>query len=126
MNLQYSFGSSLATMDYLFNIGVSSPPLQSFKPFSVSVESGSGKIIGQGWGIDIWHYGILSDAERAVFRAVCPGLSAEAYIRTYNDSLATPVWEVYRTIMLWTPEAEDRELEFRKSVTFNFRLLEKI
>lgn len=122
---EYAIGTTAAALAYLFDLGIPAPR-QTFKPFSKALESGAGSPIGMGWGIDEWYWGFIQDTPRGVLKGLCAGLSSQVHIRTYNDSLASPEWEVYRARMIWTPEAEDRENNNRMKFGLIFRLLEKI
>lgn len=125
MRDQYAIGASLETMQYLFQLRIKSP-LAEFKPYSRAVTSGSLNIIGQGFPTALWVWNVIDTTERNIFKALCPGLSAQVWMRTLNDSLAAPAWETYRANMLWTPEAEDRQVASRLKFSLTFRLLEKI
>lgn len=125
MRYRYAIGATLGTMQYLFALKIK-PPRNAFAPYAIARRTGSGQVIGQGWGRETWDWGFLTDTERAPLKTLCSGLSGEVYITTYNDSLATPAWETYRVIMLWTPEAEDRQSDTRMKFALPFRLLEKI
>jgi hypothetical protein len=125
MRYQYAIGSTLESMQYLFNLKIL-PPRSEFTPHSVVKMTGSGKAVGQGWATDAWDWGFISDTARTVLKSLCSGLSATVYVRTYNDSLSTPAWETYRAILLWTPQSEDRQNDNRLKFSIMFRLLEKI
>lgn len=120
---RHAIGTTIENLASLKSLGVT-PPLQSFKPFSVAIETADGGAVGEGWGVDEWGWNVITNAERAILRAFCTGLSADVIIRTYNDSLTTPAWRVYRAKMLWTPEAEERVLNdsrFKFLVVFKLK-----
>ena len=122
---QYAIGATQEGMQYLFELGIPAPK-NSFTPFREVVSAGNGTVIGQGWGEEEWAWGFLSDTQRGVLKNLCAGLSAYVYIRTYNDSLATPAWKDYRAIMLWTPGAEERDNDHRLKFGLVFRLIEDV
>lgn len=125
MRKQYAIGTTQETMQYLFQLGVPEPRSE-YKPFAIAVQTGGLGVLGQGFPTDLWDWNMIREPARAVLKGFCPGLSAQVYVRTYNDSLATPAWEVYRARMLWTPEAEDRQNNARLKLMIRFRLLEQL
>ena len=125
MRDQYAIGATYESMQYLFQLRIKSP-LAEFKPFSRAITNGSLSVVGQGFPTALWVWGVIGATERNTLKALCAGLSSQVWMRTYNDSIATPAWETYRARMLWTPEAEDRQNASRLKFTITFRLLEKI
>jgi len=126
MRYEFSIGTTHEAMQYLFELGVKRAPRSEFKPFSLAVRTGSLHTLGQGFATSIWDWGFIDVSSRNILRAFCTGLSAEVYGRFYNDSLASPAWEDYRTRMYWPVEAEQRENQSRLKFSLSFLLLEKI
>lgn len=125
MRYQYGLGTTELNVQYLFNLGIPSPR-NGFKPYSRAIVTGNLGMLGQGYATDTWDWSVIYDTSRNILRGYCPNLSAPVYVRTYNDSLATPAWELYRSIMVWMLEAEDRQNASRLKLSVTFRLLEKI
>lgn len=123
---EYAIGSTLESMQYLFELKIPAP-LQTFQPYSRVVVAGNGHEIGQGWARDSWTWGFIEDAnQRKALKQLCTSLSAQVYVRTYDDSIAEPAWKTYRAIMVWMPEGEDRQNDHRIGFTIRFKLLEEI
>ena len=85
-------------------------PDWSFQDFAGSVEVNDGTVIGQGFPVAKWRFNHLSEANRAVFRGLCPGLSANVYIytRTNETDIYGEVWETFSAVMRWTDTDEDK------------------
>lgn len=102
----------LALLDTLFAPGGSVfDPDWSFQDFATSRELADGTVKGQGFPVAIWRWNHLSEDNRAVLRALIPGLSALLYIRTPTNEIdiyGDIVWENFQAVARWTPEDEDK------------------
>lgn len=86
-------------------------PDWSFQDFATSVELNDGTVQGQGYPIAKWRFNHISEINRAVFRALCPGLSATAYIHTPTNEIdvyGAMVWGTFACVMRWTDTDEDK------------------
>lgn len=101
-------------------------PYQSFKPYSKVIGTGAGGAVGIGWATDEWAWTFLTATQRNVLRALCPTASAEVYIQTYNDGLASPAWKIYRCKMIWQEDGEDRQASRRLKLRIIFRCIEDV
>ena len=123
----YEIGSTQGTLLALGSFTVPIPePLSTFKPYSRVVINGAGGEVGLGYPVNTWDFGYLDDDQRNQLRALCTGASATVYIKTYNDSLATPAWQEWRAIMVWMHEGEERRNDKRLKMTLTFKLLEDV
>jgi hypothetical protein len=91
------------------------------------VDLGNGLKQGQGFPIAIWRFNQLSNANRQVLKTLCPGLSAEVYIQTKTNELdgSDLEWKVFKCIMNWTPEDEDKQANRTLAVVLTFTHLEE-
>jgi hypothetical protein len=101
-------------------------PFETFKPYSEVVTTGSGREVGLGWAESTWDFGYLDDAQRNQLRTFCTTASNQVYVRVYNDSLSTPAWKIYRAIMVWMHEGEERRNDKRLKLTLKFKLIEDV
>lgn len=91
--------------------GDSFDPDWSFQDFAASVELNDGTTQGQGFPVAKWRFVHISEINRAVFRALCPGLSARVYIHTKTneiDMYGVQVFETFSAVMRWTDTDEDK------------------
>lgn len=124
---QVAIGTTQENMQYLFAlVGSRYIPRMEFKRYARVVPNGNLATIGQGFSTTVWDWNVITATARNTMKGYCTGLSSLVYVRVYNDSIATPAWEVYRARMFWTPEAEDRQNEARLKLVINFRLLEQL
>ncbi len=89
-------------------------PDWSFQDFAAAIDLNDGSTQGQGFPIAKWRWNHISEANRAVLRALCPGLSANVYIRTKTNDLdlyGVAVWETFSAVMKWTETDEDKAAE---------------
>jgi hypothetical protein len=102
-------------------------PDWSFQDFAGSQELADGTLKGQGFAIAKWRWNHLSNANRAVLRGFCPGLSAIVYIETKTnevDIYGSEVWGVFRAVMRWTDTDEDKAARETLGVLLTFTHLE--
>ena len=119
---EYAIGTTASNMEYLFKLDII-PPLSNFKPYNQAVELGDGSIKGMGWQVAEWYWSFVSEEQRDLLKAYCPGLSAEVFIRTLDDALD---WRDYRALMIWPVEAEDRQVGASMKFQITFRIREDI
>lgn len=71
-------------------IGEANIPIQpdaSYIPQSEVVKTLSGLDYARGFAVAVWHWNGLTNRQRAILRAICPGQSAEIYIETSTNEL---------------------------------------
>jgi len=122
---KYALGTTPENMVYLFQMGVKAP-LQTFRPYSKIIEDAAGGTVGQGRAGDEWLWNVITDAQRAQLRAYCPGASADVYVWTLDDSLATPAWKLFRGKMRWNQISEDRQSNSRLKLSLSFVYYEDV
>lgn len=86
-------------------------PDWSFQDFAAAIELSDGTIQGQGFPVAKWRFNHISEINRAVFRSLCPGLSANVYIHTKTnevDIYGVQEWATFSAVMRWTDTDEDK------------------
>lgn len=71
-------------------IGEADIPIQpdaSYVPQSEVVKTLGGLTYARGFAVATWHWNGLTNAQRAILRAICPNQSAEVYIETSTNEL---------------------------------------
>ena len=119
-------GADFATLkSLLLNLNKPVDPGWTFQPFSASYPKGDGGEAGVGFPRTTWEWQHRKDVHIEVLKALCPGLSAQVYIRTPTNKSASGVhvWRTYRSQMLWMPEDEDKQAGYTLGVTLEFRRL---
>lgn len=97
------------------------PPQAMTRNADDFVELASGAVRGMGTGSVEWTFAYITYAQRAAFRALCPGASAQVYIQTRSLD-AADTWLVYAATVVW-PEAEQRDMRGYKRFVLTFRNL---
>ncbi len=122
----YSF---LDLDELLPNADIPIDPDWSFQPFSAAVQLGDGTIEGTGFPIAIWRFNHITRQHRATLRAICPGLSANVFIRTATnelDAYDAPVFATFSAVMQWPPEDEDIQVSSILSFVLRFTHLDEV
>lgn len=128
----FKIGSTLggiqALEDILSPSGNAYDPDWSFQDFAGSQELNDGTVKGQGFAVAKWRWNHLSNVNRAVFRGLCPGLSAVVYIETKTNEIDpvydTEEWGIFRAVMRWMDVDEDKAAVETLGVIFTFTHLE--
>jgi hypothetical protein len=99
--LYYEIGTSIAGMQTLDILGITAPFQAPYAPYTVEIDAADSRVYGHGLSSTAWLWGFVTQAERDLLKAYCPGKSAVVYIRTHDDD-----WEyVYcQAVMIWQPE----------------------
>jgi hypothetical protein len=96
-------------------------PFPVYKTGVNSIKLGDNSARTLGAPVVIWQWGFITQAQRDILRAYCPGASAQVYIitpTTENVSSVPNASQRYQGVMIWpapnTPEAPQagRRLEF--------------
>lgn len=98
------------------------PPKSIFRPFSLQIPLGDGTVRGAGWATAIWHWDVLSRAERDMLRTFCTGQSASVWIQTRTMDTADS-YAVYSAVMVWPIVSEERDTGRRMRFDIEFRKL---
>lgn len=108
--------------------GDSFDPDWSFQDFAGSQELNDGTVKGQGYPVAKWRFNHISNANRAVLRTFCPGLSARVYIETKTnerDSVyGSDEWGVFSCVMRWTDTDEDKAADETLGILLTFTHME--
>lgn len=122
------FSDFLTLASRLANKGKPIEPQWTFTPFADHRELADGTRLGVGSPQATWHWDHRDDVHLEALRALCPGLSANLFIRTpTNDtSSGARVWETFSCIMLWPPIDEDKQAGHTLDFTIEFRRLEVV
>jgi hypothetical protein len=97
-------------------------PQDNFRRAAELVDLLDGHVAGQGYPACVWSFGVLTQAMVDQLRALCPGFSADVYIRTRrNDG----IYEDYAAIMVWPLNESDSRNPGRRylGLAFEFRRL---
>jgi hypothetical protein len=87
-------------------------PDASYTPHAEVIKTLSGKTKARGFPSAAWYWAAVTDEQREILRAICPGASAEVYIETTTNELdlyGNPEFIQCSAIMHWTPEDEDKQ-----------------
>lgn len=87
-------------------------PDAGYIPQGEVVKSLSGLSYARGYASATWHWNVLTNAQRATLRAICPGASAEVYIETPTnevDFYGDIEFIQALAIMHWPPSDEDQQ-----------------
>jgi hypothetical protein len=101
-------------------------PDWSFQDFAESQELNDGTVKGQGFPVAKWRFNHISNENREILRAFCPGLSAVVYIQTKTNETASGVetWGIFRAVMRWMDTDEDKAASETLGVLLTFTHLE--
>ena len=105
--IEYEIGSSLATMTSLWTL-VGQWPDSVFYPWAAEYFDADGYTYADGYASCVWTFHGLSQADVQAVRALCPGKSAEVYIRTRTDD--ADAFKDFRAIMHWPGDAQSERI----------------
>jgi hypothetical protein len=107
----------------IYNLDKPVDPEWTFAPFAAHLDLADGSRSGIGFPRTTWAWKHRKDVHMEVLRAICPGLSAQVYIRTpTNDtSSGARVFRTFHAQMLWMPDTEDKQAGYTLEVNFEFR-----
>lgn len=132
---EFKIGATTSVYDFLPidqllpNADVPIDPDPSFQPYAAITPLGDGLNEGNGFPIAIWRFNHLSRVHRAILKTLCPGASANLYIRTPTNELDAydlPVFKSFACIMHWPPEDEDIQIDQVLSLVFRFTHLVEV
>jgi hypothetical protein len=121
MTHNFAIGDSLGNLTLLQDLTppLKDPDFESVKNSSV-LELADGTLRGVGAPAVVWHWNVLTDAQRDVLRALCPSKSANLFISTPIDSGI--YYEDFSCVCIW-PVQEIRDAGNVVDFTLSFRLL---
>lgn len=99
-------------------------PRGRFYEASILSDRLDGHRSGHGWPYAIWVFDVLTQDMVNILRTICPGYSANVYLRTRNN---TGAFADYSGIMLWPTQDQMDRREFNGrylGLEFQFRRLE--
>lgn len=102
------------------------PPKGRFYEASVFNDKSDGHVAGHGSAYAVWEFGILTQTMINALRVICPGYSANVYIRTRRNDGS---FEDYSAIMLWPARDQMDKRNFGGryiGLEFQFRQLEVV
>jgi len=121
---QYKIGTDTSThFKYLTEIGISSNPLPTYRPFSVADKLGDLTTEGNGFPVITWHWAVMRIAEADILEGYLSGeLSVPIYIRSRLNRLTTNAytWRNFSGIMEWVSGDEDIESRRILNLTIQF------
>lgn len=87
----------------LYDAGKLVEPDHAFSEYGTVFELANGGRRGAGFPTCTWHWSTLNEAQLRALRTICPGASADVYVRVpCNDTdLYGLVWHTYQAKMLW-------------------------
>lgn len=101
------------TIDQLIGTAdIPNNPDASYIPQGEVVRTLAGGGYARGYASATWHWNALTNAQRAVLREFCPGVSAEVYIETPSNDLnvcGDQEWIQALAIMHWNAGDEDQQ-----------------
>ena len=119
-------GGDFATLKSLFaNLNKPVDPDWTFSPFSANFDQSDGGRAGVGLPRATWTWQHRKDVHLEVLRTICPGVSAQVYIRTPTNATISgaSVWHTYLCQMIWTSETEDKQAGYTLEFLLEFRKL---
>jgi hypothetical protein len=124
MEYEYKIGATVETMQTLEALGITANPRPSFRPFSITVKDGNGKLKGHGFPVAEWHWDVMKVGEPDILAEFLNGgLSATVYIRTRLNRLSESyayTWATYRCVMNWVTGDEDIQSRRNLGLTIEF------
>lgn len=104
-----------STLDQLIGVAnIPTEPDASFVPQGEVVRTLSGLGYARGYASAVWHFPIVTNAQRAILKAFCSGASAEVYIETPTNEVDVSndiVFIQALAIMHWTSNDEVQEAD---------------
>jgi hypothetical protein len=95
-------------------------PASEFLPYAEMVQMASGASVGRGFPVAIWKWeGTMRSDLFAALRAICPGASADVYIRTLLADYST--YAYYTAKMQWPAlDSYEQKATRRQGVIIRF------
>lgn len=118
MAYEFKISTTEEGLTLLQTLGVSTPRYD-YSLFAGEIVLGDGSARGVGFPVAVWHWAFIQSAERAILRGLCPGKSAQVFIRTLKDD---NTWANFEAIMIW-PNSEERQAGRVIGFTLEFRNL---
>ena len=97
-------------------------PKSRYQPYSQMLPLSSGSVRGGGWAAATWSWGFLTRAQRDQLRTFCPAASSDVWIRTRTMD-SDDAYQVYRGIMVWPVEQEEKDAGRRINFEITFQRL---
>lgn len=116
MSDEFKIGTTEVGMELLQDLGIPSPYYE-YATSTGSLTLGDGSERAVGAPATSWHWGFLTATQRTALKALCPGRSAEVFIRTKVDD---NTWADFQAIMVW-PNSENRQAGRVVDITVDFR-----
>ncbi len=104
--------SNWQTVDSLLSrLGKPADPQWTYQPYTSYQDLLDGTRRGMGFPMATWHWQFLTDVQREALRALCPGLSAQVYIKTLTNETSSGVrtYGTFSAVMFWPPASEDKQ-----------------
>lgn len=101
LDMAYAIGASLGTLQTFRDLGLMAPYQDAYVPNGVEVEAADALVYGHGFATTAFRWGFISQTDRDLLKAYCPGKSAIVYVRLRNDNWE---WSICKAVMIWQPE----------------------
>ena len=121
MTYEFKIGTTEAGMELLEVLGLPAPYYEyAASTGSITLGDGSERAVGS--PATSWHWGFLTAAQRTALKALCPGRSADVFIRTKIDD---ETYADFQAIVVW-PNSENRQASRVLDFTIDFRQMVEI
>lgn len=119
------YGDFAPLEEWLLNKDIPVNPECVFSQFSAVYDTGNGGRAGVGFPRAAWSWQHRQSEHVEVFQTLCPGLSAQVYIRTQTNTVenGSLIWRTYLCQMLMPPEDIDFNTNQAMGFTIEFRKL---
>jgi len=122
----FYIGTSLEETDFkklkelFYNFNKPVDPNWTFSPYGVVFEDGNGAGAGLGWASATWSWNQRADAHVEILQTLCPGPSANLYIRTPTNLIQSNarVWRTF-LVQMWMPP---KDIDFQAGRALGFVL----
>lgn len=116
----YASGSAAVQNVEVDGSGNYSAPMWQFRPYSKEISLGDGTMRGAGWANAVWHWDVMTDAQRDWLRTFIPYESAELWVstRTQDDNTG---YSVFRCIGVWPTLSEEHDARRRVKFEIKFQ-----
>lgn len=114
----YQIGTTYGGM-----VNVESLPTPVFAPkrdpmkYTKPMPLGDTNVRALGWLTTGWHWDFMTQAQYTQIKTFCPGLSAQVYIKTKDNSGA---YKIYTATMLWPTQEPERDRGRVMDITITF------